>query len=135
MHDVCVDNFFIKSVTEFFLERLLLQSSFYSSFRLVGYSITIVCLKVTNKLINQLLKKRAVIYALLKLAHLQKTITTVIRVADPDPVGSGVFVWIRIRFSNFSGSGSGFQIFWIRFRPRFWKIAEKSLKVIYQKKT
>ena len=28
------------------------------------------------------------------------------RVADPDPVGSGVFVWIRIRFSNFSGSGS-----------------------------
>ena len=32
------------------------------------------------------------------------------RVADPDPVGSGVFAWIRIRFSNFSGSGSGFQI-------------------------
>ena len=30
------------------------------------------------------------------------------RVADPDPVGSGVFAWIRIRFSNFSGSG--FQI-------------------------
>ena len=29
------------------------------------------------------------------------------RVADP--VGSGVFAWIR--FSNFSGSGSGFQIF------------------------
>ena len=24
--------------------------------------------------------------------------------------GSGVFAWIRIRFSNFSGSGSGFQI-------------------------
>ena len=35
-----------------------------------------------------------------------------IRVADPDPVGSGVFAWIRIqiriRFSNISGSG--FQI-------------------------
>ena len=30
-----------------------------------------------------------------------------IRVADP--VGSGVFAWIRIRFSNFSGSGSGFS--------------------------
>ena len=29
------------------------------------------------------------------------------RVADPDPVGSGVFAWIRIQFSNFSGSGSG----------------------------
>ena len=31
-------------------------------------------------------------------------------VADPDPVGSGVLAWIRIRirFSNFSGSGSGF---------------------------
>ena len=28
-----------------------------------------------------------------------------IRVADP--VGSGVFAWIRIRFSNFSGSGYG----------------------------
>ena len=33
------------------------------------------------------------------------------------------------------GSGSGFQIFWIRFQPRFWKIAERSLKVISQKKT
>ena len=34
------------------------------------------------------------------------------RVADSDPVGSGVFEWIRIRirFSKFSGSGSGFQI-------------------------
>ena len=34
-----------------------------------------------------------------------------VRVADPDPVGSGVFAWIRIRFSNFSGSGivSGFS--------------------------
>ena len=41
------------------------------------------------------------------------------RVADPDPVGSGVFawiwisfkfLWIRIRFSNSSGSESGFQI-------------------------
>ena len=46
---------------------------------------------------------------------------------DPDPV------------FKFSGSGSGFQIFWIqtwiRFQPRFWKIAERSLKVIYQKKT
>ena len=56
------------------------------------------------------------------------------RVADPDPVGSGVFEWIRIRirFSKFSGSGSGFQIskdpdpvfkfLWIgvRFQPRFW---------------
>ena len=70
-------------------------------------------------------------------------IQTIGRVADPDPVGSGVFAWIRIRFrfSNFSGSGSGscFQIFWIRicirFQPRFWKIAERSLKVIYQKKT
>ena len=30
-------------------------------------------------------------------------------VSDPDPVGSGVFAWIRIRFSNFSGSGSGFS--------------------------
>ena len=29
------------------------------------------------------------------------------RVADPDLVGSDVFAWIRIRFSNFSGSGSG----------------------------
>ena len=27
-----------------------------------------------------------------------------IRVADPDPVGSGDFVWIRIRFLNFSRS-------------------------------
>ena len=54
---------------------------------------------------------------------------------DPDPVFK--FLRIRIRFSNFSGSG--FQIFWIRtwirFQPRFWKIAERSLKVIYQKKT
>ena len=64
------------------------------------------------------------------------------RVADPDPVGSGFFVWIRcfyrdpdpvfkflwirIRFSNFSGSGSVFKIsldpdgvfkfLWIRIR-------------------
>ena len=36
------------------------------------------------------------------------------RVSDPDPVGSGVFAWIRIRISldpdpvfKFSGSGSG----------------------------
>ena len=52
------------------------------------------------------------------------------RVADP--VGSGVFAWIqiRIRFSNFSGSGSGFG-------PDFGtkKIAERSLKAIDQKKT
>ena len=34
------------------------------------------------------------------------------RVADPDPVGSGFFAWIRIRFSNFSGSGS-----WSGFSP------------------
>ena len=69
------------------------------------------------------------------------------RVADPDPVilqGSGVFAWIRIRiqirFSNFSGSGSesGFQI---SLDPEPGpvsaqkKIAERSLKVIYQKKT
>ena len=64
------------------------------------------------------------------------------RVADPDP-DPVFFAWIRIwiRFSNISESGSrsGFQIFWIRiwirFQPRFWKIAERSLKVIYQKKT
>ena len=50
------------------------------------------------------------------------------RVADPD--SDPVFL---------HGSGSGFQIFWIRirFQPRFWnkKMAERSLKVIYQKKT
>ena len=35
--------------------------------------------------------------------------TVVSRVSDPDPVGPGIFAWIRIRirFSNFSGSGSG----------------------------
>ena len=33
-----------------------------------------------------------------------------IRPSDPDSDGSVVFAWIRIRFSNFSGSGSGFQI-------------------------
>ena len=32
------------------------------------------------------------------------------RVSVPDPIGSGFFPWIRIRFSNFSRSGSGFQI-------------------------
>ena len=34
-----------------------------------------------------------------------------VRVADPDPypVGSGVFARIRIRFSNYSGFGSGFS--------------------------
>ena len=56
-----------------------------------------------------------------------------IRVADPDPV------FLHGWLSNFSGSGSGFQFFWIRtwirFQPRFWKIAERSQKVIYQKKT
>ena len=36
-----------------------------------------------------------------------------IRVADPDPV-------------FLHGSGSGFQIFWIRFQPRFWKKVSKS---------
>ena len=36
------------------------------------------------------------------------------RVSDPDPVSK--FLWIRIRFSNISGSGSGFQILWIRIR-------------------
>ena len=67
--------------------------------------------------------------------HIYMHACIIIRVSDPDPVGCGVFAW----FSNFSGSGSGFQIFWIRtwirFQPRFWKIAERSLKVIYQKKT
>ena len=55
------------------------------------------------------------------------------RVADPDPVGSVVCAWIRIRFSNFSGSGFGSG-----FSPDSGtknKIAERSLKVIYQKKT
>ena len=37
----------------------------------------------------------------------QPSYRNAVRVADPDPVGSGVFAWIRIRFSNFSGSGSG----------------------------
>ena len=55
--------------------------------------------------------------------------------------GSGVFAWIRIRirFSNFSGSGSCFQI---SLDPdpvsaqilEQKKSAERSLKVIYQKK-
>ena len=51
-----------------------------------------------------------------------------------DPVflhgsGSGFqILWIRIWFSNFSGSGSGFS-------PEQKKIAERSLKVIYQTKT
>ena len=41
----------------------------------------------------------------------QNFLGTIFRVADPDPVGSGVFAWIRIRiwFSNFSESGSGFS--------------------------
>ena len=63
-----------------------------------------------------------------------------IRVADPDPVGSCVFAWIRIRFSNFSGSGSGFKISLdpdpVSAQILEQKInAERSLKVIYQKKT
>ena len=67
-------------------------------------------------------------------------------VADPDSVGSGVFAWIRIRirFSNFSGSGSDSESgFKISMDPdpvsaqilEQKKIAERSLKVIYQKKT
>ena len=51
---------------------------------------------------------------------------------DPDPVFK--FLLIRIRFSNFSGSASGFQILWIRIRPRIpeqKKSAERALKVIY----
>ena len=53
------------------------------------------------------------------------------RVSDPDPVGSGVFAWIRIRigFSNFSGSGSGFSP-----DSGTKKNAERPLKVIYQRK-
>ena len=64
----------------------------------------------------------------------------VLRLAQVNVSSAGLRIRIRIRFSNFSASGygSGFQIFWIRiwirFRPRFWKIAERSLKVIYQKK-
>ena len=42
---------------------------------------------------------------------------------DPDPVFK--FLWIRIRFSNFLDLDP---------EPRFWKIAKRSLKVIYQKK-
>ena len=33
-----------------------------------------------------------------------------VRVSVPGPVGFGVFPWIRLRLSNFSGYGSGFQI-------------------------
>ena len=46
--------------------------------------------------------------------------------------GSGVFAWIRIRFLNFSGSGSGSG-----FSPDSGtkKNAERSIKVIDQKKT
>ena len=47
---------------------------------------------------------------------------------DPDPVSK--FPWIRIRFSNFSRSGSGASP-----DSGTKKIAERSLKVIYQKKT
>ena len=38
--------------------------------------------------------------------HIYMHACIIIRVSDPDPVGCGVFAW----FSNFSGSGSGFQI-------------------------
>ena len=56
---------------------------------------------------------------------------------DPDHVFK--FLWIRIRFSNFSGSGSVFQISLdpdpVSAQMEQKKIAERSLKVIYQKKT
>ena len=60
---------------------------------------------------------------------------------------SGLRIRIRSDPVFLHGSGSTFQIsldpdpvfkfLWIRFQPRFWnkKIAERSLKVIYQKKT
>ena len=63
----------------------------------------------------------------------------VIRVADPDPVRSGVFAWIRVSNFSGSGSGSGFKISLdpdpVSAQMEQKKIAERSLKVIYQKKT
>ena len=69
-----------------------------------------VCLRVSQfKILTNIMSNR---HLQLDLFAFRQTGTVRGRVADADPVpvGSGVFAWIRILFSNLAGSGSGFQI-------------------------
>ena len=102
------------------ITRLASWSGIQYNFMIIIPSAFLLCLnfEIVNDCVGeQLVARRLHLWCFFSYSHKKNYFPdqlllrgTVSRVADPDPVGSGVFAWIRIRYLDFSGSGSGFKI-------------------------